>query len=431
MKIALIQTNPVIGDFAANTANMLVWLAKAKEAGCSLAVFPELAVSGYPPQDLLERPSFSRDHAAALRHFAGNCRDMDVICGIVEPHTGPSGNLLHNSAALIRNGAVTFTAQKRLLPTYDVFDERRYFEPGQRSRLCRIGEVTVALTVCEDLWNDDESVARRLYDQDPVVELLRGETRPELLINIAASPYHLGKGDIRERIFSRICRKHRIPLLYANQVGGQDALLFDGHSLAVDRNGTVLGQAALFREDMMVVEYAAEELQVLTSRHRNPARIEPTAELLAALTMGTRDYVGKCGFSKVVIGLSGGIDSALTAAIAVAALGAGNVLGVAMPSPYSSGESVEDARDLAANLGIDFTILPIADIFEAFKNSLTPLFQDFQTGVAEQNIQARIRGTLLMGLANKLNRLLLSTGNKSELAVGYCTLYGAILYWNQ
>ncbi len=272
MKIALIQTNPVIGDFAANTANMLEWLAKAREAGCGLVVFPELAVSGYPPQDLLERPSFSLDHAEALRDFAGKCHDIDVICGIIEPHTGPSGNPLHNSAALIQNGAVAFTAQKRLLPAYDVFDERRYFEPGRKSRLCRIGGITVALTVCEDLWNDDESVGRRLYEQDPVVELLQGETRPELLINIAASPYHLGKGEIRQGIFSRLCRKHRIPLLYANQVGGQDALLFDGRSLAVDCNGRVLGQAALFREDMMVVEFTAAELEVLTGLAPKPGR---------------------------------------------------------------------------------------------------------------------------------------------------------------
>lgn len=425
MKIALIQTNPVIGDFVANAANMLCWLQRAKEAGCDLAVFPELAVSGYPPQDLLERPSFALDHAAALRHFAGNCLDLDVICGIIEPHTGPSGLPLHNSAALISNGAVVFTAQKRLLPTYDVFDERRYFEPGRKSRLCRIGGLTVALTVCEDIWNDDEGVARRLYEEDPVCELVQGGERPELLINIAASPYHLGKRKIRESIFSKLCRKHRLPLLYANQVGGQDALLFDGNSLAIDRDGKVLGHGALFREDMMVVEYSAAGLKVLTDRYaEQPDPVDAAAELFAALTMGTRDYVGKCGFSKVVIGLSGGIDSALTAAIAAAALGPENVLGVAMPSPYSSADSLEDAEALAKALGIEYAVLPVTDIFTAFKDTLLPLFKDFQTGVAEQNIQARIRGTLLMGLANKLNRLLLSTGNKSELAVGYCTLYG-------
>jgi NAD+ synthase (glutamine-hydrolysing) len=423
MKIALVQINPLIGDFAANSEKMLFWAAKARQKGCQLVLFPELALSGYPPQDLLERPSYLRDHLSALQQFARQCSDIRVILGIIEEHSGSSGYPIHNSAALIDNGRIVFTARKRLLPTYDVFDERRYFEPGRKSMIFQLDDVNLAVTVCEDIWNDGENAARRLYDVDPVAELLDDSCRrPDILINISASPYHLNKGKLREEIFSRLCRKHSLPLLYVNQVGGQDSLLFDGHSLAIDSSGQLLGRGPFFEEGLLLAEWREGEL------HCHDQQSEPIpgeeGQLFRALSVGTRDYVTKCGFRQAVIGLSGGIDSALTAAIASTALGAENVLGVAMPSLYSSKESVKDAEQLANNLGIDFAVLPITDIFIAFQKTLSPLFLEFTTGIAEQNIQARIRGMLLMALSNKFNRLLLSTGNKSELAVGYCTLYG-------
>lgn len=422
MKIALVQINPLIGDFAANSGKMLFWLAKARQQGCQLVLFPELALSGYPPQDLLERPSYLRDHLSALQQFARRCNGIRVILGIIEEHSGPAGYPIHNSAALIDNGRVVFSFQKRLLPTYDVFDERRYFEPGHTSRIFRLDDVNLAVTVCEDIWNDGENAARRLYEVDPVAELLDGScSRPDILINISASPYHLNKGKLREEIFSRLCRKHQLPLLYVNQVGGQDSLLFDGNSLVINSSGHVLCRGLFFEEGMLLADWREGKLHCHQESEPIPGEEE---QLFRALCVGTRDYVIKCGFRQAVIGLSGGIDSALTAVIASTALGSENVLGVTMPSPYSSEESVEDAEQLANNLGIDFAVLPISDIFMAFQKTLSPLFLEFTTGVAEQNIQARIRGMLLMALSNKFNRLLLSTGNKSELAVGYCTLYG-------
>lgn len=424
MKIALIQTNPLIGAFSRNTEKMQAWLDQAKEAGCTLAIFPELAICGYPPQDLLDRPAFLRDHQLALDSFARQVHGIEVICGILEHHTGPHGKQLHNSAALIRDGLIIFTAQKRLLPTYDVFDEHRYFEPGSTSRVCTIAGITVALTVCEDIWNDADVVTRQLYPIDPVSELMTAATqRPELVINIAASPYHLKKQDLRRRNFSNLSRKHGIPLLYVNQVGGQDSLIFDGGSMVVDKDGSVAATAALFTEDMLVVELLPNEIRPVAPTTPPPILSEE-AEIIAALTLGTRDYISKCGFNKVLVGLSGGIDSALTAAIASRAVGPDRVMGVALPSPYSSAESIEDARHLANTLGIEFTIIPITDIFAQHLTTLSPAFAGLSPDVTEQNLQARIRGTLLMALSNKFNRLLLTTGNKSEMAVGYCTLYG-------
>ena len=429
MKIALVQFDPVIGDFAGNVGKMLVWLERARAAGCRLAVFPELAVSGYPPQDLLERRAFLDGHNQALGRFAAQVRGIAVVCGVLEPHTGPSGKPLHNSCALIEDGAIRFTAQKRLLPTYDVFDESRYFEPGGRSRTCGFAGRRLSLTVCEDIWNDKDVVGRPLYGIDPVAELMADKKeRPDLLINIAASPYCLGKIDTRLAIFSTITRKYGIPLLYCNQVGGQDSLVFDGASLAVDPGGAVAAAAPKFEEAMLVVEW--DEASGRLSGPMLAASLLPAseearaAEVLAALVAGTRDYVRKCGFRQVLLGLSGGIDSAVTAVVAVEALGAENVLGVAMPSMYSSSASLEDARRLAANLGIECVTLPISGLFDAYCDLLQPLFSGRPADVTEQNNQTRSRGNLLMALSNKFGRLLLSTGNKSELAVGYCTLYG-------
>ncbi|MEW6427660.1 MAG: NAD+ synthase [Thermodesulfobacteriota bacterium] len=423
MKIALIQTNPVIGDFRRNLAAMLDWLARARDRGCDLAVFPELSLCGYPPQDLLERPAFVRGHDLALAELLDKAHGIKVVCGILERSSTPGR--LHNSCALLAGGTVVATARKRLLPTYDVFDERRYFEPGEASRPVEIDGRTFGLTVCEDIWNDKDAVATRLYPDDPLEELLReAPGRPEILINIAASPYQLGKRDEKLRIFGTVCRKYRVPLVYVNQVGGQDSLVFDGASFVLDHRGEPAGMAACFREDMLVAEWRSGGWRIEDGGKTEMVAAEPAAEVLAALTAGTADYVRKCGFAKVVLGLSGGIDSALAAVIACRALGPDNVMGIAMPSPYSSPESVEDALQLAENLGIDVQVVPITEAFTTLLATLQPLFGELPADLTEQNLQARIRGLILMAVSNKFNRLLLSTGNKSELAVGYCTLYG-------
>ena len=422
MKIALIQTNPLIGDFKRNVANILAWTNKAKAQGCELAIFPEMAICGYPPQDLLERGAFLADHQKALKHLTEQVQGIGLLCGAILHHTSTIGKPLHNGAVLIEDGNILFSAYKRLLPNYDVFDETRYFEPGQASRPFAYKGLNLGITICEDIWNNTALFARQLYPQDPVTDLMENQAkRPDLLINLAASPFHLGKGAIKADIFTNLCTRHQVPILYVNQVGGQDSLLFDGHSMAIDREGKTIAKASRFKEEMAIVD--SEDLHG-GSQAQSADLADSPDTVLDALVMGTRDYVKKCHFSKVVIGLSGGIDSALTAAIAVRALGAENVQGVAMPSPYSSKESVEDAQELAANLGIDFHILAINNIFDSQLATLEPLFRGLAADVTEQNIQARIRGNLLMALSNKFNAMLLTTGNKSEMAVGYCTLYG-------
>ena len=422
MKIALIQYNPVIGDFAGNIARITAWLNKARAAGCQLAVLPELAVSGYPPQDLLERPAFLEDHDRAFARLVATTHGIGVICGLVTRNPTPMGKPLYNSGVLFRDGNVLFTTHKQLLPTYDVFDEARYFEPGRGNGTFRYQGLHLGLTICEDIWNDKSLFPRPLYATDPVDGMLaRAESPVDLLINLAASPFNLGKTGIRQKIFTNLCQRHHLPFLYVNQVGGQDSLIFDGDSVALDKNGAVAARAARFSEDMVVVDTDTWQGE----SHGAPGDAEQeTAGVCAALVLGTRDYVRKCGFSKVVIGLSGWVDSALTAAIASQALGPKNVLGIALPSPYSSPESLEDAQQLARNLSIGFTVLPITGLFATFLSALAPVFAGAAKDVTEQNIQARIRGNLLMAIANKQGRLLLSTGNKSENAVGYCTLYG-------
>ena len=424
MKIALIQYNPVIGDFAGNIAAITGWLDKAKAADCQLAVLPELAISGYPPQDLLERPAFLDDQERAFSRLVAKAHTIGigVICGLVTRNPGPMGKPLHNSGVFFADGEVLFTTHKQLLPTYDVFDEARYFEPGRESKTFRYKGLHLGVTICEDIWNDKSLFPHPLYATDPVTAMLaQADGSVDLLINLAASPFSLGKGGIRRKIFANLCQRHHLPFIYVNQVGGQDSLIFDGDSVALDKLGTVAARAARFAEDLVVVDTATWQGQI----HGVPADPEQeTGEVWEALVLGTRDYVKKCGFSKVVIGLSGGVDSALTAAIAARALGPENVLGMALPSPYSSPESLEDAEQLAKNLSIDFMVLPITTLFNTFLATLAPIFAGAAVDVTEQNIQARIRGNLLMAIANKQRRLLLSTGNKSENAVGYCTLYG-------
>lgn len=423
MKIALIQINPLIGDFARNSELIAAGCARAAALGCGLAILPELALSGYPPQDLLERPAFLADHQRALERLIDRVRGIGVLCGAITANPGGEGKGLHNSALLFAEGQLLGVVAKRLLPTYDVFDETRYFDPGPASAPCHFQGLNLAVTICEDIWNDRELFSRAAYPCDPVAELFDPAAGPaiDLFVNIAASPFGLGKNALREKLLGRICSRYQVPLVFVNQVGGQDTLIFDGGSLALDRQGQTICRAARFAEDLVTVELPSPP--GAAADERSPGGCEEE-EVLAALVLGTRDYVRKCGFTQVVIGLSGGIDSALTAVIAARALGPENVLGVAMPSPYSSPASLEDARGLAGNLGIEFAELPITGVQSSYLDSLNPMLGELRGGLAEQNIQARIRGNFLMALANHRGRLVLSTGNKSEMAVGYCTLYG-------
>jgi NAD+ synthetase len=445
MRIALVQINPIIGDFSYNSEKIVSWANRAREKGCDLAIFPELALCGYPPQDLLERPKFLADHDMALHDLINGISGIGIICGHLEKHTDETGKPLHNSASVIENGSILFTAQKRLLPTYDVFDESRYFEPGRSSQSYHYKEgLRMGLTVCEDIWNDKGAFPQKLYATDPINDLVTGlhseGGKIDLLINISASPFQIDKETLKKETFTRVCRNNNVSLIYVNQVGGQDSLLFDGCSMAINSNGNIIAKAERFKEDMVVLDtewlgemHGQETLEVIDTepKHEEPdSFLQEAAIVHDALVMGVRDYAQKCGFSKGVVGLSGGIDSAVTCAIACEAFGAENTLGVAMPSPYTSDQSVEDAKQLAANLGCPFEIIAISSVFAAMKESLENTFIAFEKNVfrkidvTEQNIQARIRGNLLMALSNKDGSLLLSTGNKSEMAVGYCTLYG-------
>lgn len=420
MKIALVQINPVIGDFKKNCARIGGWTEKARARGCDLVVFPELVVSGYPPQDLLERQSFLAAHDEAVAALLSDLPpDIDTMFGCLEHRDGQRGKSLYNSLVVARRGKIVFRARKRLLPSYDVFDETRYFEPGMPADFYHVKGLSFGITVCEDVWSDEVNE----YDIDPVADIFT-RARDEGVtvcgvINISASPFQRDKEKIRRGIFARICNGNKIPFLYCNQVGGQDSLLFDGRSLVMDKSGEVVAQAKGFSEDMIVVDTDTWQGDI-----NEAVQVSETEAVYNGLVMGVADYVGKCGFSSVVLGLSGGIDSALTAAIAVEALGAENVLGVALPSPYSSADSLEDAKRLAANLGCRFEVMPIAELFDVFRKNLATFFAGRGEDLTEQNLQARIRGNLLMALSNKFGHLLLTTGNKSEMAVGYCTLYG-------
>ena len=423
MRVALAQINPTVGDIDGNTALILRQLEAARSAGARLVVFPELAVFGYPPKDLVLREELVKKNVAAVDRIASQCTDTTAVVGYVKPDPSGTGPGNFNAAAVCCDGAVLRSYAKRLLPTYDVFDETRYFSAGKSAQTTSLstdtGPMPIGLTICEDLWNDHQFEGRRVYGVDPVERSVAAGA--ELLINLSASPYRASIQQARETLFSQQTKESGVPLIYVNQVGGNDDLIFDGASLVLDGNGTVLARAKPFAEDLLIVDLDA----------RGGARIEPYPDRIGsirqALVLGTRDYIRKCGFAKAVIGLSGGIDSSVTAALAVDAIGSDCVYGVAMPSRFSSGHSVEDARRLADNLSINFTIIPIEDVHRAMEKAVAPHFARAPTGgstVAEENIQARIRGNILMALSNKFGSLLLTTGNKSELAVGYCTLYG-------
>ena len=416
MRIALAQINPTVGDFRGNAAKIIDYSLRAKSAGVDLILFPELSVCGYPPRDLVERPWFIERNRQAAEGIASQTIGISVICGLVTPARSVTGKSVLNSAALLRDGKIAAIQSKRLLPTYDVFDEMRNFAPAEKQALISLDGTPCALTICEDAWNDKNFWDRRLYGVDPVEDLIGAGGK--ILLNISASPFYLRKRELRQDMLSAIAKHYRVPVAMVNQVGGNDSLVFDGSSLALGPDGDVIARAKSFEEDMICFD--SESLR--GDLHDRDEGVEASA--YSALVLGTRDYVRKCGFRKVVLGLSGGIDSALTAAIAVDALGKENVIGVGMPGPYSSQGSIDDAAALAKNLGIRFESIRIDNIFDTYLKSLQPVFVNLPPDVTEENIQARIRGSLLMALSNKLGALVLTTGNKSEIGVGYCTLYG-------
>lgn len=417
MKIALGQINPTIGDFSGNSRKIIECARQAHSLGAEMALFPELAVCGYPPRDLLEKPAFVARSQQVVNEIALAVPDeIAVICGFVSPAKVETGKSVMNSAAVLREGGVQFVQSKMLLPTYDVFDESRYFDPAESQKLFRIGNKQLALTICEDAWNDKHFWHRRLYRVDPVDELLHAGGN--VVLNISASPFHLGKRELRRQMLETIARDNNVPVVFVNQVGGNDSLVFDGSSMVISPDGRIVAQAKSFAEDLILYDTETGQGDIREQTAMGDA------SAYAALVLGTRDYVRKCGFRKAILGLSGGIDSALTAAIAVDALGKENVTGIAMPSQYSSDHSVHDARQLACKLGIRFEVIPIAGIFDSYRQSLEPLFAGLPENVAEENIQSRIRGNILMAMSNKFGELVLTTGNKSELGVGYCTLYG-------
>jgi len=416
VKIALGQINPTVGDFSGNSANIIAFAQRARSAGARLILFPELSICGYPPRDLVERVSFVQHNHEAAEHIAAETRGIAVICGLVTPAQAETGKSVLNSAALLMDGAIKFVQSKMLLPTYDVFDELRNFAPARSQVLFPFCGKQMALTICEDAWNDKHFWPRRLYNVDPVESLVKAGGN--FVLNISASPFWARKRELRREMLATIARTDRVPVAFVNQVGGNDSLVFDGASMAFDREGNVIAQGKSFEEDLVFFDsdsLAGEMHQQIEGEE---------ASIYAALVLGTRDYMRKCGFKQAIIGLSGGIDSALTATIAVEAIGAENVIGVGMPGPYSSEGSINDARELASNLGMRFELLRITEIFEGFKDTLKDVFRGRSEDATEENIQSRIRGSLLMALSNKLGTLVLSTGNKSELGVGYCTLYG-------
>jgi NAD+ synthase (glutamine-hydrolysing) len=416
MKVALGQINTTIGDFRGNAARIVEFAGRARAAGAGLIVFPELSICGYPPRDLVEKPAFVQRNQEVLEQIALETTGIAVICGLVTPARAETGKSVMNSAALLKDGKIQFVQSKRLLPAYDVFDESRNFTPADHQDVFPFCGKQMALTICEDAWNDKSFWNRRLYRVDPVEDLIRGGAN--FILNVSASPFYVGKRELRRKMLQAIATRHKVPVVFCNLTGGNDSLVFDGSSLVLAPDGRVIAQGRSFEEDLLYFDSETLEGEI----HPQVEGIEASA--FAALALGTRDYVHKCGFGRVIVGLSGGVDSALTACIAVEALGADNVMGVSMPSPYSSRGSIDDARALAAALRIKFEVVRITEMFDDVRKSLKPLFAGREEDVTEENIQARIRGVILMACSNKFNAMVLSTGNKSELGVGYCTLYG-------
>ena len=415
MKIALCQFDPTVGDFSGNSARILEMAHEAARRGADLAVFSELCLCGYLPQDLLERPAFLERNRETVACLAQKT-PLPILVGYAAHADSDTGKAAWNAAALLTEGRVAFEQHKMLLPTYDVFDESRYFQPACSQQVFAFSGEKLGITICEDIWNDKNFWAKRLYEADPVVALV-GQGAG-VIINISASPYTIEKRHVRFEMLRALARSHNRPVVYVNQVGGDDTLVFDGSSVALTADGRIAAQARAFEEDVVIFDTISGEGEL------RPQPADEISLALQALVTGTRDYVHKCGFQKTLVGLSGGVDSSVVACIAVAALGRENVTGIAMPGPYSSEGSVRDARQLAANLGIQLIVLPVSNIFDAYRKSLADVFSECAEDATEENLQARIRGNMLMALSNKFGALVLSTGNKSEIGVGYCTLYG-------
>ncbi|MFY9551214.1 MAG: NAD+ synthase [Thermoanaerobaculia bacterium] len=415
LTVAVAQIDTTVGDFDGNTAKILDYGRRAEAAGADLVLFPELAVCGYPPRDFVERPSFVTDTERAAEGIVRRTGDAAWIFGSLSRNPFARGRRVHNAAIAARRGRRIAVYRKRLLPTYDVFDEGRYVEPGGAPVTLKVSGRRVAVTICEDIWNDKTFWKHPLYDTDPMAEL---KARPtDLHVNISASPYTLGKHRLRRRMMEQIARRTRVPLVFCNLVGGNDGLVFDGASMAFDESGRLVGAGKRFEEDFWTIVLPG-------GRGPAPAVESAVPGLRRALVLALSDYAAKCGFKTAVLGLSGGIDSAVTAALAVEALGADRVYGVAMPGPYSSEGSLADAKDLARRLGIRFEVIPIGSVFDGYRKTLAPALGEGGGSLTEENLQARIRGAILMALSNRFGHLVLSTGNKSEIAVGYCTLYG-------
>ncbi len=419
MKVTIGQFNPVVGDIQGN-GHRIRTIYQQLAGTTDLIVFPELALVGYPPKDLLEKEWFldeAERAVAALAEFTAQFPETGLLVGVPLRNNSTTGKGLANAAVLLYQGKVLFRQDKSLLPTYDVFDEARHFDPAEQLRVVEFKDETLGISICEDVWNDPDFWPQPLiYQFDPIQELAKqGAT---LLINISASPFHMGKDELRFQVVQNHARKLKLPFIFVNQVGSNDELIFDGGSMFFDRDGQAVISGEFFTEQTVTVDTKAQG----SSDPYQP--LVKVAAIYEALVLGVRDYLAKCGFKRAVIGLSGGIDSALTACLAVAALGRENVLGITMPSPYSSGGSVDDSKTLAANLGIECKEIGISNIYQAYLHTLEEHFTGMQADVTEENIQARIRGNILMAFSNKYGYLALSTGNKSELAVGYCTLYG-------
>ena len=414
MKVGIAQINGVVGDFPGNAKRILAAYRECLEKGAELVVTPEMSLVGYPPRDIVYKSQFVPKCLQALDYLADEVKEVPLIVGYVDFHEGKFGKPFRNAAAWLEGGEIRSKFWKTLLPTYDVFDERRYFEPGERCEPFVWGGKRIGVTICEDVWSEDY-LRRPFYDRDPVEELSAAGV--DLLINLSASPYHLGKPENRRRMLTDVAKEANVPIVYCNSIGGNDQLVFDGHSMAVDPSGEVISQLSGFVEESRVIE-------VFSGGETEPLKSGSTEQLYDALVLGLRDYAHKCGFSTVCLGLSGGIDSALTAVIAADALGPENVRGLTMPSPYSSRGSVEDSFSLAEKIGIRCDEVSISAAFDSVKTAMAPVFEGKEQDVTEENMQARLRGMFLMALSNKDNHLLLTTGNKSELAVGYCTIYG-------
>jgi NAD+ synthetase len=422
LKIGLLQLNSTVGDFAANRQKLIAGYEKARALGAEFVIAPELFLCGYPPRDLLLRADFVDANLAALADTAKSVGAIPFCVGCVDENSERPGRALRNSAAVLQNGKIVWRTHKSLLPTYDVFDEDRYFEPAKGITPFEFNGRKLGITLCEDIWNDEDFWPERLYRRDPIKELI-GQGA-EIILNLSASPWHAGKERTRLAMLQRVARDERVPLAQVNLVGANDELIFDGHSVALDARGEVIALGKGFEEDVFVADLEAEvhSPQSPVPSHSNfPPREH---QLFAALSLGIRDYVHKCGFKSVIVGLSGGIDSALVAVLATEALGPDKVLGVSMPARYSSEGSLSDARALAKNLGIRYEILPIEPVFQSVEKQLAKVFAGTKPNEAEENVQSRLRGVTLMALSNKFGALVLTTGNKSEMAVGYCTLYG-------